>query len=84
MSHVERALEALSEAKNEHSGAMLEVGAEFVLMRDNMSELPATIAWLAERGVTRLIVSHILPCGDAMAGQPVFGINTESAELFYK
>lgn len=84
LGHMERALDALSEAKRERSDAMLEVGAEFVLMRDNMSELPATVAWLAERGVTRLIVSHILPFGDALADQPVFGANTESAELFYK
>ena len=83
LDHIERALRALSEAKKEHPGAVVEVGAEFVVMRDNMRELPAIVAWLAERGVTRLVVSHILPFGVAMADQPVFGINTEAAELFY-
>lgn len=82
--HVERALDALAGAKKEHPGASLEVGAEFVIMRDNMRELPAIIAWLAARGVTRLVVSHILPFGAAMAHQPVFGINTEAAENHYK
>ncbi len=84
LGHVERALKALDTAQKDHPGAHLEVGAEFVLMRDNMTELPALVTWLAARGVTRLIVSHILPFGPAMADQPVFGINTESAELFYK
>jgi putative metalloenzyme radical SAM/SPASM domain maturase len=84
LGHIERALDALSAAKKEHRGAWLEVGAEFVVMRDNMNELPAIVRWLAARGVTRLVVSHVLPFGAAMADQPVFGINTESAELFYK
>ena len=81
---VERALEALSAVKKEPIGSTLEVGAEFVVMRDNLRELPALVAWLASRGVTRLVVSHILPFGRAMADQPVFGINTESGESFYK
>jgi len=83
LGHVERALDALAEAKKAHPGARLEVGAEFVIMRDNMRELPAIIAWLAQRGVTRLIVSHILPFGAAMADQPIFAINSLSAERFY-
>jgi len=83
LGHVETALRALSEAKRELPGAELEVGAEFVLMRDNMDELPGTVAWLAERGVTRIIVSHILPYDEAMADQPVFGVNTESSVRFY-
>jgi putative metalloenzyme radical SAM/SPASM domain maturase len=84
LGHVERALSALSEAKKAHLGATLEVGAEFVIMRENMNELPAIVAWLAHRGVTRLVVSHILPFGAAMADQTVFGINTESSERFYE
>jgi putative metalloenzyme radical SAM/SPASM domain maturase len=83
LDHVERALFALAEAKREHPGAALTVGAQFVLMRDNLGELPATVAWLAKRGVSRIIVSHILPYGEAMADQPVFGVNTESSVLFY-
>jgi len=84
LGHVERALDALSAAKKAHPGAVLEVGAEFVVMRDNMRELPTIVAWLAKRGVTRLIVSHILPFDAAMADQPVFGVNTEPAERFYR
>lgn len=83
LGHVERALEALAAAKREHPGRELVIGAEFVVMHDNLAELPALVAWLAERGVSRLIVSHILPFREEMADQPIFGINTESAEVFY-
>ncbi|EFL52392.1 Radical SAM domain protein [Solidesulfovibrio fructosivorans JJ]] len=81
---VERALQTLSMVRKEKKGRALEVGAEFVVMRENLPELPALVRWLASRGVTRLIVSHILPFGSAMADQPIFGINTASGELFYK
>ena len=84
LDHVERALTALTGAKAQHPDSRLEVGAEFVLMHDNFRELPATAAWLAERGVTRLVVSHILPYGDSMADQPLFGVNTETSIRFFE
>lgn len=84
LGRVERALEVLSTVNKENTIRKLEVGAEFVVMRDNLRELPALVRWLASRGVTRLIVSHILPFGRTMADQPVFGMNTESGEVFYK
>ncbi|KHK00395.1 radical SAM/SPASM family putative metalloenzyme maturase [Desulfovibrio sp. TomC] len=84
LGHVERALAALAQAKKEHPGNALEVGAEFVVMRDNIAELPAIIAWLAKRGVTKLVVSHVLPFSSTVANQTVFGINTNSAKYFYQ
>lgn len=84
LGHVERALEALTHARRECPGSGLEVGAEFVLMQGNMHELPGAVAWLAGRGVSRLVVSHVLPYGAAMADQPVFGVNAESSVRFYK
>lgn len=84
LGRVERALEILSTVKKEYREHALDVGAEFVVMHENLRELPALVRWLASRGVTQLIVSHILPFGRAMAGQPIFGMNTESGEVFYK
>ncbi|OLN30721.1 Radical SAM domain protein [Desulfovibrio sp. DV] len=84
LGHIERALTALAQAKKEHPGNTLEVGAEFVVMRDNIAELPSIIAWLAKRGVSRLVVSHVLPFSSALADQTVFGINTNSAKYFYE
>lgn len=84
LGHVERALDALRTAKKAHPGTRVEVGAEFVIMHDNLRELPAIIAWLAQRGVSSLVVSHLLPFGGGMTDQPVFGINAEASVLFYK
>lgn len=84
LGHIERALTALAQAKKEHPGNTLEVGAEFVVMHDNIVELPAIIAWLAERGVSSLVVSHVLPFSSTVANQTVFGINTNSAKYFYE
>jgi putative metalloenzyme radical SAM/SPASM domain maturase len=84
LGHVERALDALAAAKREHPGRALEVGAEFVIMRDNMRELPSLVSWLAARGATRLVVSHLLPFGAALADQPIFGNTAESSKLFYE
>ncbi|MHC1789748.1 radical SAM/SPASM family putative metalloenzyme maturase [Solidesulfovibrio sp.] len=83
LGHVERALAALAQAKKEHPGNTLEVGAEFVVMRDNIAELPALIPWLAKRGAKRLVVSHVLPFSAVMTNQTVFGTNTNSAKYFY-
>jgi putative metalloenzyme radical SAM/SPASM domain maturase len=84
LGHVERALDALAHAKRECPGSGLEVGAQFVLMQGNMHELPGAVAWLAERGVARLVVSHVLPYGEAMADQTVFGANAESSVRFHE
>jgi len=84
LGHVERALDALAAAKRAHPESPLEVGAEFVVMRDTMRELPGIVAWLAARGVARLVVSHMLPFASAMADQPVFGINAEASVRFYR
>lgn len=84
LGHVERALAALAAAKKDHPGNALEVGAELVVMRDNIAELPAIIAWLAKRGASRLVVSHFLPFSATMAHQTVFGANTSSAKYFYE
>ncbi|WP_232502790.1 radical SAM/SPASM domain-containing protein [Solidesulfovibrio magneticus] len=84
LGHVERALAALAEARKDHPGHKLEVGAEFVVMRDNLAELPGLVSWLAARGATTLVVSHLLPFSAALVTQPVFGVNTRRAKAYYQ
>ena len=84
LGHVERALAALAEARQAHPGRKLEVGAEFVVMRDNLAELPGMVSWLAARGATTLVVSHLLPFSPALATQPLFGVNTRQAKAYYE
>jgi len=83
VSRVERALAALREAKRKTPASRLQVGVEFVLMRDNLPELPATLRWAATRGVSSAIVTHILPYDPSMAGQVLFGRNTDASRRFH-
>ncbi|HTY20326.1 MAG TPA: radical SAM protein, partial [Geobacteraceae bacterium] len=55
------AFAALSSARRVCSRPGLQVGIEFVLMRRNMGELPATLRWAAENGASFAIVTHLLP-----------------------
>ncbi|WP_353118310.1 radical SAM/SPASM domain-containing protein [Nitratidesulfovibrio sp.] len=84
MDHMERALASLAAARAARPAAPLAVGVEFVVMRDNLHELPATLRWAAERGADFAIVSHVLPYAPAMSGQAVFGANTEASMRFYR
>ena len=65
---VERAFAALCAAA-EATGRDLRIGAEFVLMRENLHELPATLAWAAERGANFALVTHMLPYDAQRAAQ---------------
>jgi putative metalloenzyme radical SAM/SPASM domain maturase len=55
------AFAALSAASKECNRPGLQVGMEFVLMRGNMRELPATLRWAAGHGASFAIVTHLLP-----------------------
>ncbi len=80
---IDAALQALSEAGEKSGRADLQVGVEFVLMADNLHELPAALAWAAKRGVTFAIVSHLLPYDERHAQQAVYDTCSDAAlELF--
>ena len=80
---VEGALAALAAAKKSASRPELQVGVEFVLMRNNLQELPAALRWAAERGASFAIVSHMLPYDAAHATQSAFAPCSDAAlDLF--
>jgi len=80
---VERALAALAAAKKSASRPELQVGVEFVLMRNNLRELPAALRWAAQRGASFAIVSHMLPYDAAHAAQSAFEPCSDAAlDLF--
>lgn len=82
LSAVERALAALVAARQAER-PQLQVGVEFVLMRDNLHELPAVVEWAAARGAAFAIVSHMLPYSGAHASQAAYALCTDAAiELF--
>ncbi len=83
LSSIDRAFSALSSAREKSGGANLEVGVEFVLMRNNLNELPPTLAWAAERGASFAIVTHILPYDEEHASQSAYDTCTDAAiDLF--
>lgn len=79
VSAVERAFASLQTARRETGRHDLQVGAEFVLMRDNLAELPATLAWAAERGASFALVTHMLPYDEEHASQAAYIPCTDAA-----
>ncbi|MGB9080777.1 MAG: radical SAM/SPASM family putative metalloenzyme maturase [Desulfuromonadaceae bacterium] len=81
---LERALSAISSAKNICSRPDLQIGVEYVVMRDNLEELPAALRWAAERGVSFAIVSHLHPYDEQHLGQCAYDTCTDEAlSLFH-
>jgi putative metalloenzyme radical SAM/SPASM domain maturase len=80
---VDRALEALDSAGSHDRAKSLQVGVEFVLMRDNLHELPAALRWAARRGASFAIVSHVLPYDGAHASQAAYQTCTEGAVALF-
>lgn len=84
LNDLEWALSALTAAKAGCGRHDLEIGVEFVLMRENLRELPAALRWAAARGVTFALVSHVLPYDESHADQRAYDLCTDEAlSLFH-
>lgn len=85
LSDMDQAFQVLAEARREHPGCRLKVGAEFVAMRENFRQLPDTVRWVAERGADFFIVSHALPYDASHIGQTAYHSASDVAvQLFDK
>jgi putative metalloenzyme radical SAM/SPASM domain maturase len=80
---VERALSALGRVQA-RTGRRLDVGIEFVAMRDNVAELPEVLRWAAGRGATFAIVTQVLPYDEGLVAQAAYDANTDSAVEFFE
>ena len=76
---LERAFAVLLDAKRNVTASTLRVGIEFVVMRDNLRQLPGVLSWAARHGVTFAVVTHLLPYHQAMAANAAYDANTDSA-----
>jgi len=76
---LDHALGAMAKAKHLCRRPELQVGVEFVVMRNNLRELPATLRWAAQRQASFAIVSHLLPYDEAHAGQCAYDLCTDEA-----
>jgi len=80
---LEQAFRALHTALKRHPEKKLQVGIEFVIMRDNIHQLPDVLRWVASQGVSFAIVSHLLPYDTSHVSQIAYDYNTQEAvELF--
>lgn len=80
---LESALALLAAARNRSQSSRLRVGIQFVLMRDNIRDLPQVLGWANGFGVDFAIVSHLLPFDVAASQQAAYSSNSDaSTELF--
>ena len=81
---IEQAFFNLMSAQKSASGSSLKVGIEFVVMQDNLLELPGVIRWAAHHGATFAIVTHLLPYHETMVSHALYDANTDSALELYR
>ncbi|MHB1024842.1 MAG: radical SAM/SPASM family putative metalloenzyme maturase [Desulfobacteria bacterium] len=81
---VERGLAAMAAAKKRCGRPDLQVGVEFVVLRDNLRELPDALRWSAARGATFAIVTHVLPYDPHHGKQTAFDMNTDEAIAIFR
>jgi putative metalloenzyme radical SAM/SPASM domain maturase len=79
LSAIDRAFAALASAKERLSRPELQVGMEFVAMRSNIGELPATLRFAADHGAAFAIVTHLLPYDEPHANEAAYDTCTDEA-----
>lgn len=66
-------------------GRRVGLGLEFVVMRENLDQLPDVVRWAGHRRFAYVIVSHMLPYAAALSGRSAFSPSTDRAlEIFRK
>ena len=73
----------LREASAHRSGRPLKIGIEFVLRRDNLTDLPGSIRWAGEAGASFAIVTQLLPYQRGLVAQAAYDTNTAGAIALY-
>lgn len=83
LAKLEEAFAAVA-AASAPGGKKLELGIEFVALRENLHELPDLLEWAASRGASFAIVSQCLPYEPEMLPQTAYDPNTDRAVNFYR
>ena len=76
---IDQAFAALAAAKDRCDRPEVRVGIEFVLMRSNLSELPAALSWAAEQGASFAIVTHALPYDEQQSKEALYDTCSDEA-----
>ena len=78
------ALSSLNKAKARRAGHDLRIGIEFVLMRNNLAELPDVVRWAGRNGASFAIVTQLLPYHKDIVAQAAYDTNTLGAIAIYE
>lgn len=81
---IERAFAALTVARSAYGASRLEIGIEFVVMRDNIRELPEVLRWAARRGAVFAIVTQLIPYDEAHVSHVAYDSNTDEAVALFE
>jgi tungsten cofactor oxidoreducase radical SAM maturase len=73
LSRVIANIERLNHIKNELGSLNPAVGVEFVALRSNISELDELVSLSSKLGISRLIVSNVLPYTEEMLSEVLYG-----------
>ncbi|MBU2644566.1 radical SAM/SPASM family putative metalloenzyme maturase [bacterium] len=80
---VKQAFAAMNTARSELKRDF-RFGVEFVVMKQNLQNLPAVIQWAAENGASFAIVTHLLPYGKSMESQCINSPNLNVSRQLYQ
>ena len=84
LTDIELAMAAIQNAKRLCNRPEVSIGVEYVVMRQNLTELPAALRWAADHGATFAIVTHVLPYEEQHAGEAVYRLCTSEAINLFK
>jgi len=84
MQGIVAAFASLNKAKSRRGRSDLKIGIEFVLMRDNLAELPEAIRWAGRAGASFAIVTQLLPYDGELVVQTAYDTNTTAAIAIYE
>jgi putative metalloenzyme radical SAM/SPASM domain maturase len=78
------AFASLNKAKASRRERDLRIGIEFVLMRNNLADLPGAIRWAGRSGASFAIVTQLLPYHQDIVAQTAYDTNTTAAISVYE
>lgn len=84
MGGVESAFDALNTAVRRSGRRDFRIGIEFVVMRNNLPELPSALRWAARQGASFALVTHLLPYHETQTNAVAYDTNTAGAISIYE
>ncbi len=83
MEGVENAFRAVTLAKKALKATRVQLGIEYVLMRNNLEELPRALGQAASLGATFAIVTQMLPYDERVVKETLYTANTDASLDFF-